>query len=353
MQVGEFIVAGILQTMSAGFSQRILSVLQLTRMALVFTAIADGWAAMLLWAAWRAGTDQPYDVYLSNSRLIAVALVSIGLYGYGMSLNDIIDRRRDRQIAAYRPLPSGQIGVLSAHVICALLGLIALASGFYLAKMPHTGVLSFILLAWTICLVTFYDLAGKYLVAPGLLTLGLIRFFHATIPAPQLPLLWHPLLLLNHVVLLSLVAYMWEQKRPPLTRAHIWTVIGGLAIVDVTCIVLVGMRRQARLQTGWIDSLWITPGLIAPAIAIVLFLALAILIWKRRTDPRSAGRTLMLAGLLWLIVYDAVFIFTYVHWKPAVELLMLLPVSYFSVLMMRWWAKILLLSQKPEYQRAR
>ena len=65
--------------MPVGFSQRLLSVLQLTRMALVFTAIADGWAAMLIWAAWRAGADQPYTVYVTHSRLIAVALVSVGV----------------------------------------------------------------------------------------------------------------------------------------------------------------------------------------------------------------------------------------------------------------------------------
>jgi hypothetical protein len=34
-------------------------------------------------------------------------------------------------------------------------------------------------------------------------------------------------------------------------------------------------------------------------------------------------------------------------------LLLLLPVSYISVVLMRWWAKIVLLSQRPEYQRAR
>ena len=46
-----------------------------------------------------------------------------------------------------------------------------------------------LLVLWTGLLVAFYDLAGKYLVALGLLSLGLIRFFHAVIPAPQLPLL--------------------------------------------------------------------------------------------------------------------------------------------------------------------
>ena len=63
--------------------------------------------------------------------------------------------------------------------------------------------------------------------------------------------------------------------------------------------------------------------------------------------------TALIVGLLWLIVYDAAFVIGYVHWKPAIELLLLLPVSWFSVLLMRWWAKIMLLSQRPEYQRAR
>lgn len=338
--------------MPVGFSQRLLSVLQLTRMALVFTAVADGWASMLLWAAWRAG-DGSYTVYLTLPRVIAVALVSIGLYGYGMSLNDIIDRRRDRQIAADRPLPSGRIGVFSAHVVCALFALLAILAGLYLSNMRLTGWFSFVLLIWTLSLVTFYDIAGKYLVAPGLLTLGLIRFFHATIPAPQLPLLWHPLLLLNHVAILSTVAYAWEQKRPPLTRGHWWTVLGGLAVVNITCILLVGMRRQARMQTSFIDSLWMIPELWIPAAAAIVFVIIAIVIAKRTDDPRSAGRTLMLIGLLWLIVYDAAFVMAYVHWRPALELLLLVPISYFSVLIMRWWAKLMLLGQRPEYQRAR
>ena len=53
--------------------------------------------------------------------------------------------------------------------------------------------MTLVLAIWTGFLIAFYDLAGKYLVATGLVTLGLIRFFHAVIPAPHVPLLWHPL----------------------------------------------------------------------------------------------------------------------------------------------------------------
>jgi 4-hydroxybenzoate polyprenyltransferase len=337
--------------MTTRFSERLLSVLQLTRMALVFTAIADSFAAMLLWAGREGGAD--YLGYLSTRRIVAVGLVSTGLYGFGMSLNDIIDRRRDRQIAAHRPLPSGRIGLIPAHIICALLGLTALLAGIQLAQSPNTGTLSLILLVWTMALIAFYDFAGKYLVAPGLLSLGLIRFFHATIPAPHLPMLWHPLLLLNHVSILSAIAYTWEEKRPSLTRLHWWAIAGGLAIVDATCIILVWFRRQSFHELSALDRLWITPGLLVPAIAVVLFLIVAELIWLRSADTRAAGRNLMLAGLLWLIVYDASFVAGYVDWRAAIVLLLLLPVAYFSVTVMRWWAKIVLLSQRPEYQRAR
>ena len=127
------------------------------------------------------------------------------------------------------------------------------------------------LLVWTGLLITFYDFAGKYLVAPGLITLGLIRFFHATIPAPQLPLLWHPLLLLNHVAILSTVCYRLEKKRPHLTRIHWWAVLGGLLLIDVLCVMFVWWKRGNLNLSEFATSLRIEPALGLPAAAVVAF----------------------------------------------------------------------------------
>ena len=98
-------------------SRRLLGVLQLTRMALVFTAIADSFTTLLLLANSRHGSPDNPEWILTPGRYLSVAAMSIGLYGFGMSLNDIIDRRRDRQMAAHRPLPSGRVGILTAHII--------------------------------------------------------------------------------------------------------------------------------------------------------------------------------------------------------------------------------------------
>jgi len=54
-----------------------------------------------------------------------------------MTLNDIIDLRRDRQLAPQRPLPSGRVGMITAHVICGLLMLLALGGGAVYWSVSH------------------------------------------------------------------------------------------------------------------------------------------------------------------------------------------------------------------------
>ena len=323
---------------------RLLTLLQFTRMALVFTAISNGWASMLL--ASRA-TSEP----IIGSYAIAMTLVSIGLYTFGMALNDLIDRRRDSQLAPGRPLPSGRISVRAAQVICTFLAFGSIGAGAWMVWLKPDQSFSLVLLVWTLVLITFYDYAGKYLVAPGLLVLGLVRFFQACIAAPTLPIPWQPIVLLVHVTLLSAVCYQLEGKRPRLTAKHWFMVVGGLvAVIGL----LIGLLIDRRAQTvPWRIALWVTPGLWYIAPAIVTFLALAITIRWQHRDARAAGRSLMLYGLLWLIVYDASFVTGYVGWKPALLILALLPLSMVAVQVMRAWSRLVELSQRPQYQRAR
>lgn len=334
--------------MFEGLSHRLLTLLQLTRMALVFTAIADSYATALL-LRHVPGYVERFGEPLEPHRMLAIAAISIGLYGFGMSLNDIADRKRDQQIASHRPLPSGRIGLLPAHIFMILLVAGALGSAaFYSAFVHNWNCL--IIAIWTGALISFYDLAGKYLVAPGLLTLGLIRFFHALIPAPMAPVLWHPLLLLNHVAILSTVGYTWEEKRPPLTRSHWGIVLGGLAVIDVLFIALLKSHNGRGITLIHGNMPWC---LMPAAAAVIAFIGVARYVKKHSASGREAGQTLMLYGLLWLIVYDAAFVAGYASLLEATLLVLLFPLAYFSVQLMRWWTKILSLSQKPTFKRAR
>lgn len=324
--------------------QRVLTLLQFTRMALVFTAISNGWAAMLLNSR---ATGEPITFWYA----VAMTVVSVGLYTFGMALNDLIDRRRDSQIAPGRPLPSGRMSVTTAHAICALLALVAIGGGAWLAVLHPGQWISLLIVLWTLVLIIFYDFAGKYLVAPGLIALGLIRFFHATIPAPGLPIPWQPILLLAHVTILSTVCYGLEGKRPRLTRSHWVIVIGGL-VASIGLLVGLLIDRRA-VDVRWATAIWFTPSLLPACAGIITFVALAITLRIQNKDPRAAGRSIMLYGLLWLIVYDASLVLGYVGWEYALVILSLLPISMLAVQVMRWWSKLIDLSARPQYQRAR
>src|SRR3982751_2753181 len=107
---------------------KLLALLQLTRVALAFTAIADAWTVLLLR---RPGTDATPIGWPIILKMLLMAIVSFGLYGFGMSLNDLLDARRDRIFAPRRPIPSGRIKPRGALIIALVLLMAALlASGF-------------------------------------------------------------------------------------------------------------------------------------------------------------------------------------------------------------------------------
>ena len=326
---------------------RLLTLLQFTRIALVFTAVGDGWAAMFLQ---RRTTGEPITVAYA----IAVTIASAALYTFGMALNDLIDRRRDSQLAPGRPLPSGRISVRSARAVCIGLGVLSLLAGGAIVWQRPGQWMSLPVLAATLGLIAFYDFAGKYLVAPGLLTLGLVRGVHATIAQPALSIPWHPLVLLVHVSVLSTVCYHLEGKRPRLTPRHWIAVSTGLLAAVALFVAEPLSHRPAGL--AWTTALWFRPALLYVLAGAVTFFAFALSIRYRHRDPRAAGRQIMLYGLLWLIVYDASFVAGYAapgeRW-PALVILALLPLAWLSVQAMRAWAKIVELSQRPQYQRAR
>jgi 4-hydroxybenzoate polyprenyltransferase len=330
------------------FSRRLLPALQLTRMAMVFTAIADGLCALFLHAQRiRLATNpaQPIAHFIDPRLVVAMILVSIGLYGYGMALNDLIDHRRDRQLASDRPIPSGRMSLLGARLLCILLATLALAGGSIYAFRSPTGWQSLLLVAWCGTLISFYDFAAKYLVGPGLLMLGFIRFFHALIPATGVPIVWHPLLLLDHVTILATLAYFWEEKRPALTRLHVIIIAGGLILFNAGCIALLLSRRGTdQMELQW--------GLLLPLGCAVLFILLAAWVYQSTPTPRQASARLMRLGMLWLILYDAAFIAGFVNWKLAGIILLLLPATWVATHLVRGSSSLLSLSRRPEFRRA-
>lgn len=326
-------------------SRRLLAIVQFTRSALVFTAIGDAWSSLML----RAGGGPDLLNRLEPKMFLGATMLSVGLYGFGMSLNDVVDHRRDALLAADRPLPSGRLPIRAARWICVLLLALAGIGGAILYSVQPTERLesaTVALILGVVGLIVCYDFAGKYLTSLGLLTLGLIRLFHIAAYDPTLAVPWHGLLIFNHIAIVSSIAYAWEHKRPPLSKRHVAIVGAGLVVINGSLIGSLYLRRGGLAGLAWSEEL------IWPAVALCGFVIVASTIRQRNADSRGAGKMLMLAGLLWLIVYDASFVFAYVGPAPAGVIVALLPVAWLSVKLIRGWAAVVALSEQPGYLRA-
>jgi 4-hydroxybenzoate polyprenyltransferase len=134
--------------------------LKLFRFPLVFTAVADSAAGYLL--ALREERPNPVTLAL-------LAAASGTLYCFGMAMNDIADRERDKAMSPNRPLPSGKIRTGPAVLVSILL---LAASGAAVAAIPHAPPVRFGVWGAIVFLILSYDF---FLKKPPVM--GLIRAF--------------------------------------------------------------------------------------------------------------------------------------------------------------------------------
>ncbi len=319
---------------------RLLALLQLTRAALAFTAIADAWAILLL----RRDTDYDAPMSIKIVQMILTGIISAGLYGFGMTLNDLLDSRHDRIFAKWRPIPSGRINPRTAIIVALLLLMMSLFAAAMLAPLSHDYMPWSLLFTFvTALLIVFYDATSKYLGAVGLLTLGAIRGVHCLIGHPQTPLLFLSVFLMNHIFIVSLLAYPLENKRPHL-RA--WDLsLGCFGIVMGNLLALIYMYLRGTFSQPFI------PILLGPSIAALVFALWALwLLTRKHLSPRQRGERLMLMGLFWLFVYDASMLLTNGQWLATLAIILLLFCAVLSFFGIRYIGRALS-ANKLAYRR--
>jgi 4-hydroxybenzoate polyprenyltransferase len=306
----------------------IVSVMQLTRMALVFTAISNAWLVILL-------TDGLPDEHLPAAiahwplvwRLVFSAGVATGMYVFGMTLNDLLDVRRDKLFAPNRPLPSGRLTITTAIVLTVSALLVAV-----ICAVP-LGVTSTVLCLACAMLVLLYDATGKYIPPMGLVLLGLIRGMHMFIFNPHLGFGWPVWLTMTHVIILSAMCYAMERKRPRLTGMGLAGVIAGWGFWSMALMGVMAWRKGLASSVPW---LWIGPTVTVGAL---------VWMWAWRIKPmenrRLAGREWMKVGLLWLIVHDAGWLAAAGLWWQAALVGGLLLLAWLSMRLTRWMSETL------------
>jgi 4-hydroxybenzoate polyprenyltransferase len=321
---------------------RLLALLQITRAALAFTAIADAWTVLLL----RPPGMPPEPMGLLIVRMVVTGIVSFGLYGFGMALNDLLDARRDRVFAPRRPIPSGRIQPRSAIVIALSLLMAALLAAALLTPLYIAGKAqlhtrdfvpySFLFAFVTAALIVFYDATSKYLGGIGLVTLGAIRALHCLIGNPKTPLMFLSMILLTHVVIVSTIGYKLENKRPRLRRRDLVFVVFGVLVGNGLALWYMMTRRIEVLNAETLRML------IGPGIAAVVYVAWTVgLMATPNLSPRQKGDRLVLMGLFWLFVYDASILVANHQYLAGVAITLLLLCAVCSFFGIRFLSRVI------------
>jgi 4-hydroxybenzoate polyprenyltransferase len=224
----------------------------------------------------------------------AAAMVGVGLFAFGVSLNDILDMKRDRLLRPQRPLASGQmsleqaVALLVGTMIVAILGATVFGTRAVLMTLAlQAGILVF-------------NAVGKFIPAIGLVFLGLIYGGHMLIPNLHLRFLWPVWLVMTHALVVGAITYRMARKVPKLSRrAVIAAVVGWLFWSSV---LLYRQWKHAEGLAIWPD--WVDPiAAVWPASLLALFI---VVIWRRTaklgSGPRAAEK-IEKYGALWLSFY--------------------------------------------------
>lgn len=278
---------------------RIAPALRLTRVTMAFSVIANTWF-VILWT--RTTPREGYHTELNQSPLWlllgAAAMVGIGLFSFGVALNDILDQRRDRILRPQRPIAAGQITteravlLVAGTMILAILGATAFGTQAVLWTLALLGA------------IIVFNAAGKFVPAVGLVFLGLIYGGHMLIPNLHLKFLWPVWWVMTHALLVAAATHAMARKVPKLSRRAVIAAFAGWLFWSG---MLLWQQWKLSAPPGGARTLW--PDWV-PATAIIYPIALALLfifvaarrVYRHGTGPRAAQK-IERYGALWLSFY--------------------------------------------------
>jgi len=217
--------------------------------------------------------------------LALVACVALCLYGAGLILNDLHDRKRDALRRPERPLASGQISVRAATTVMLVLTVVALLLAL---AMGRDCFCTAVVLA---AAIAAYNLLLKDLTVPGALAMGACRGFSVLLAVPLAHWYGLPLLLAGTITLyvcgLTLISRGEDhQLRYGLT---VW-----LPAAAIAC------GGTALLWGGWdavrqVHPAWLAVAAVCAGLALAVATRLAGELSGHEAEPTAARRAV---GLL-------------------------------------------------------
>jgi UbiA prenyltransferase family len=251
------------------------------------------------------------------------AVIAVGLGLFMMALNDALDARHDRAFEPDRPIPSGRVTQRAAFGL-AMAGLLAA-----LAAAVAFGPLSIILALVAAGAIVFYNFAGRFVPAVGIITLGLVIGITALIPNPRLAFAWPILLMMTHTIAAATVRHWLAGKRPVLTPVNGWGILVGWVFWSLVVLMLIRVRDEGIEHEG-VGLIWIGPTIAAAVFSLITWLILGPSTLAPSARRGTAARFTKLTTV-WLIVFNASWLMSAGLWWQGLIVLSLLAFGLLSM----------------------
>lgn len=320
--------------------QRILHLLQLARFGTAFTAVSNLWVMAFLALGLETPEQRPpyLQAFPLPLSLFLLAVMGLGVHIYGVSLNDILDARRDRLFSPDKPIPAGRIRPSHAIALTFLSLMLAILAAVALGT--PTAVICILASAG----ILFYNGFGKFFPATGLITLGLVRAGMMAAANPQVGFAWPIWLNLTHAVACLALVHRLEGKRPRLLAPQAWALCAGWLFWTFCLLAFMGLRHAFVPHAS---GVWIGPILAAAVFAALAYYRVSTLT-HRAGSRRRTLENLDQLSLLWLILYDAAWLLGAGLYLPGYLHISLFLAACLTLWFLRWL--LAMLQPLPSYQ---
>ena len=307
---------------------RLSPALHLTRITTAFAAVANVWF-VILWTSASEPEPKPasFQQFPLWVLLLGGAVNAVGLFTYTTALNDVLDFRRDQTLHPNRPIPSGRMSLDRAVTVVVLTLATAVLGAIILG--PVAVLLTLIVAGAAL----FFNAAGKYVPAIGLVVLGLMYAGQMVTPNLHLLFVLPVWLVMTHALAVAGIAHVFGRKAPGISARAFAFAFSGWAFWSSVMFVVGWWRNFGQ---GGLWPRFVNPWAWAPP--VILAALFAVLVWRRVAvlgrGPRVAEK-IHRYGALWLSFYACSWMFSQHYQNQAIILGVLTLVGFLGMTVLR------------------
>lgn len=283
---------------------------------MALAAIADVWF-VVLWSRRAPGEEVWADPALIDSAtwlvLLGSAAMALGMVSFGITLNDLLDIRRDRSLHPTRAIAAGRVAAEMGLVIALLSAMMGTLGAVALGR--HAVVLCVV----TLVGILVYNGSARFIPSFGPVALGLVYATHMVAGNPSVRFLLPVWFIMTHTLIVDALAYRIARRRPLLTRRRI--VIAGLGWVFWSgALGAIAIDRGGGVERGLL-ALWareVDLSAIVPPLAVAIgFAVFAAGQLAKPFDRARVAEKFKRYGSIWNCLYAIAWLAGAGYWGSA------------------------------------